>query len=307
MTHDDLDAELRVALFHHVGALKAKYGDAIPSGALTEGMVFRGERQPIWNPQQGIYKPKRLGRDGAALSIQTSFSSPYDDRAPGDNASEDRFIYRYRGQNVDHPDNRALRQAFIHARPILYLLAVEPGVYEADFPFYVVADKPADLAFELMADAPSQFSPDFSRPAIDNLPLKAYATRAVRTRLHQRRFRFSVLSAYRRQCAMCRLKHEILLDAAHILPDRDERGLPVVSNGLSLCKIHHSAYDVGILGVSADYRVHLRRDILDQVDGPMLKHGLQDMHGQLIQTPRSAADRPNRDFLDERFARFLAA
>ncbi|MGH7627862.1 MAG: HNH endonuclease, partial [Gemmatimonadales bacterium] len=83
----------------------------------------------------------------------------------------------------------------------------------------------------------------------------------MKYRLHQERFRFSVLSAYGKQCAMCRLRHVPLLDAAHIIPDREERGLPEVPNGLALCRIHHGAYDVHILGVDPDYRVHVRTDV----------------------------------------------
>jgi putative restriction endonuclease len=60
------------------------------------------------------------------------------------------------------------------------------------------------------------------------------------------------------------------------LDGRHERpGLPEVPNGLALCKIHHSAYDVNILGVSPDYRVHIRSDVLREHDGPMLKWGLE--------------------------------
>ena len=121
------------------------------------------------------------------------------------------------------------------------------------------------------------------------------------------RFRYLVLSAYRRQCAMCRLRHAPLLDAAHILPDREERGVPEIPNGIALCRIHHGAYDVGILGVDPEYRIHLRRDILEEHDGPMLRHGLQEMHGGLIQVPRRAQHLPRREYLSERFARFLAA
>jgi putative restriction endonuclease len=62
------------------------------------------------------------------------------------------------------------------------------------------------------------------------------------------------------------------------LDGRHERpGLPEVPNGLALCKIHHSAYDVNILGVSPDYRVHIRADVLREHDGPMLRWGLQEM------------------------------
>ena len=307
MSLDDRDRALRIALFAHVQRLRDLGGGVIHATELSRGIQFEGQRQPIWNQQKGIYKPQWLGPNGAALTIQTSFESPYDDRLPSDDASEDRFIYRYRGSRVDHPDNRALRRAMELGRPLLYLVAEAPGVYRPEFPFYVVADRPDELAFELMADAMGDLAASFDRPVTDNIPLKAYATRAVRQRLHQARFRYLVLTAYRGQCSMCRLKHEPLLDAAHILPDRDDRGKPEVPNGLSLCKIHHSAYDVGILGVSPDYGIHLRADVLDEVDGPMLRHGLQEMHGKMIQVPRAPINRPNQDYLAERFSKFLAA
>ena len=89
--------------------------------------------------------------------------------------------------------------------------------------------------------------------------------------------------------------------------DRDERGRPEVPNGLSLCKIHHAAYDANILGVAPDYLVHVRRDILEEHDGPMLKHGLQDMDGHRIILPRVALKRPNPEYLEARFTQFRAA
>jgi putative restriction endonuclease len=178
---------------------------------------------------------------------------------------------------------------------------------EPDFPFYVVADRPEQLAFELMANVPGDLSRHLDEPADANLPLKAYATRMVRQRLHQQRFRYSLLRAYRNQCSMCRLRYDPLLDAAHIVPDHQEHGKPEVPNGLSLCKIHHSAFDVGILGIDPDYRIHLRRDVLVATDGPMLRHGLQEIHGGLIEVPKGPELRHRREYLAERFERFLAA
>lgn len=299
----ELDLELRLAVFDHIDRLRRTTGGEIEARVLNEGLIFRGERIPIWSQQKGIFRPRVLRDPGAALSIQTAFDSPYDDRL---DPADDRFVYRYRGTDPNHPDNVALRRAMELGRPLLYLVAVEPGVYEPVFPCYVVADSPEQLAFYLMADAYGDLGATFGDP-LGNIPLKAYATRAVKQRLHQDRFRYLVLSAYRRQCSMCRLRHAALLDAAHILPDRDERGNPEIPNGLSLCRIHHGAYDVGILGVDPDYRIHLRRDVLEEHDGPMLLHGLQEMHGGLIQVPRREQHLPRREYLAERFARFLAA
>ena len=61
-----------------------------------------------------------------------------------------------------------------------------------------------------------------------------------------------------------------LLDAAHSTPDSALLGEVVVSNGVSLCRLHHAAFDRLLLGVHPSYVVHVRRDILEEVDGPML-------------------------------------
>jgi putative restriction endonuclease len=107
---------------------------------------------------------------------------------------------------------------------------------------------------------------------------------------------------------VCRLRHSELLDAAHIVPDVDPRGLPVVRNGLALCKLHHAAFDRHIVGVRPDLVVEVRQDILDELDGPMLRHGLQDLHGhRLLVIPGRRDDRPDADLLAERYERFRAA
>ncbi len=116
-----------------------------------------------------------------------------------------------------------------------------------------------------------------------------------------------MLEAYREHCSICRLRHHELLEAAHILADSDPEGEPVVSNGLALCKLHHAAFDANILGVHPDYRVEVRFDVLEEIDGPMLKHVLQGFHGAVLLVPTQLAQKPNRLFLEERYARFKKA
>src|SRR5436305_13854341 len=110
------DDELRAAVFAHIRLLRDRYFGRIPREELSAGVSIRGERIPIWNYQKGIFKPAALGRDGAALSIQTSTESPYED-APDPEAGQ--FIYKYRGTDPDHPDNVALRNAMYLQRPLL--------------------------------------------------------------------------------------------------------------------------------------------------------------------------------------------
>jgi len=297
----DLDEELRAATFALVQQLRERYGGRIPRRELMAGVSLRGERVPIWNYQKGIFKPAALGRHGAALSVQTSAGSPYADEHDADAGH---FVYKYRGTDREHPDNVALRRAMWAQRPIVYLVAVDPGFYDAVLPVYVAGDDPAALHFTLVADQLNARTP--GDPAL-TVVRREYATRAVMQRLHQQQFRRLVLSAYQERCAICRLRHLELLDAAHILPDRDPRGEPVVTNGLGLCKIHHSAYDAHIIGIDPDARVHVRVDILAEVDGPMLRYGLQAVHGTRLNLPRRGEHRPNRDFLAERYERFRAA
>ena len=73
-------------------------------------------------------------------------------------------------------------------------------------------------------------------------------------------------------------------------------GEPVITNGLGLCKIHHSAFDANIIGVYPDALVHVREDILKEKDGPMLRYGLQDMAGAKLVLPRKIELRPVASF-----------
>ena len=298
----DLDTALRIAVFAHIQQLRARYSNRIPSVELNAGIQFRGQRVPIWNYMKGIFKPAILGRNGVALSIQTSAESPYDDVHDPDAGH---FVYKYRGTDPEQADNVALRNAMILQRPLLYLVAVDPGVYDAILPVYVENDNPALHQVQLVADQLSQVT--IPEPETLKTVRREYVTRAVMHRLHQHEFRRVVLRAYRESCSICRLKHLDLLDAAHILDDKHPLGEPIVSNGIGLCKIHHSAFDARILGIDADARVHIRKDVLEEIDGPMLKHGLQEVHGIQLALPRQKSDQPKREYLEERFAAFLAA
>lgn len=103
------------------------------------------------------------------------------------------------------------------------------------------------------------------------------------------------------------LRKAPLLDAAHITPDPAGHGYPVVTNGMALCKIHHAAYDEKILGISPDYNVHISPRVLAEVDGPMLKYGLQEMNRRPLWLPAHSKEQPDRDRLSARFEEFKQA
>ena len=242
-----------------------------------------------------------MQRGPAALSIKTTIDSPYDDEILGDE-----FIYAYRAGSIDHADNRALRAAYELQAPIVYFFATRRAHYEAFYPCFVIDDNPRRR--QVRVTKGEMVGPvDEQEPRLLPDPIeRRYANREVRVRMHQGRFRGVVLPAYKEQCAICRLKEVRLLDAAHIIGDVDPRGEAEISNGLSLCSIHHRAFDADLVGVSPDYDVHVSRRLLDDEDGPMLDV-LKTAQGVRIILPRLSASHPDRERLATRFERFQQA
>jgi putative restriction endonuclease len=299
------DAGVRVAAFEYIDGLRKVYGDSLPRAALTEGFVYGGRRVPLVGPQ-GIFKPAVL--DAIPLSITTAPEIAGRDRPYQDEISDEGpILYKYRGTDRNHPDNVGLRRAMELQIPLVHFEGLERGLYFARYPVYIVGDYPRALTFHVLADE----LPIARRELILGEPSddarRKYVTRQTMQRLHQEKFRVQILRAYQASCTVCQLRHRPLLDAAHILPDKDPRSLPIVSNGLSLCKLHHAALDAKIIGIRPDLVVEVRPDVLNEIDGPMLEHGLQEMAGRMIKVPRRPDQQPNAGFLEERFELFRQA
>lgn len=216
--------------------------------------------------------------------------------------------YAYRGTDPEHPDNRGLRTAMARRLPLVYFFGLVPGRYLAVRPVFIVGDSREELFFDVAVDdAHVSLMPSVGDAVAEDRTAirREYVTAVVRRRLHQQAFRMRVIEAYREQCSFCRLRHVELLDAAHITGDALPEGEPVVSNGLSLCKLHHAAFDQYFLTVRPDYVIEVRQSVLEEEDGPMLRHGLQGMHLQRITLPRSSVLQPDRLRLEERYEAFL--
>jgi putative restriction endonuclease len=295
---DDLDARMRLAMFAHLDRVSAAHPDGVPSNVINS-FTFDGEPVRLI-VQPGIRKPAQLA---AALTIRTTYTpsgmqAPYEDEVDPDGS----LRYKWRGTDPAHADNRALREAMVRRAPLAYFYPVARGVYHAIYPVYLVEEDPQ--AHEFAVDLGEYAGRgEGAESALD----RRYARRLTLHRLHQVIFRPKVLRAYESRCALCRLGHAPLLDAAHILPDHHERGEPVVPNGLTMCKIHHAAYDANIIGIRPDAVVEVRNDVLVEIDGPMLRHGLQEMHGSAIHLPRRRRDQPDPTRLEERYEQFRSA
>jgi|LFRM01.1.fsa_nt_gb putative restriction endonuclease len=300
----EMDFQIRMAVFKWLEEQVMRYGDLLPRDILEQGFFFNGQRITLVGPQ-GIWKPKALE---LPLSITTVASGPYNDAF----LMEGLLKYRYRGSDPYHRDNVGLREVMRKKIPLVYFLGIEPGKYLAVWPVFIVDDLPQDLTFLVLIDEKS-LAENYGKSKPEEMLYvyeeaidygRRYVTSQATARLHQRVFRARVLTAYREQCAFCRLRYPQLLDAAHIIPDKKEGGEPVVPNGLSLCKIHHAAFDNNLIGVNPDYYIIVRDDILREFDGPMLKHGIQKIHKQKIILPSNKAHWPDRERLEIRFKQF---
>lgn len=270
-------------------------------GELAE-FRFDGTRIPLMDAGRGIRKPASLD---AALSVRTVFTPPNAVPPYADEAGADGFLrYKIRGDDHLHPENVALRTAMQRGLPLIWFVGVSSGLYLARYPIFLVEEEPAAHQFVVALDPMQARS---WHPGSADEDERRYAETVAHRRVHQPLFRARVLRAYERRCAVCRLRHVALLDASHIVSDRHELGQPVVPNGLALCKIHHAAFDQNIIGISPDLVVGVRRDILEEVDGPMLRHGLQEMQGTTITVPTMRAAQPDRARLEVRYHEFRAA
>ena len=303
MAEPDIDLALRTSAFKRARELQRLYDDVVPLQVLREGFEHDGSRVSFGSFQRGIHRPRQL-RGPAALAVVTAPPAP-GKKAPYEDLIDERagaVIYSYRDGPIDQPDNRALRAAFAEQVPLIYFQGVAPSQYAVLAPVYVTSDDPNARCVLMEPGLPVA---DTGPAGLTSPPdVRRYALGEFKIRLHQHQFHRDVMRAYRRRCTICALKRPELIQAAHIVGDATPLGIAAVVNGLALCAIHHLAYDRNLLGVDPGGVVHIARPLLDEIDGPMLREGLQGFHGRPIAQPRRESDRPDPERLALRFAEF---
>jgi putative restriction endonuclease len=304
MILSDLDSQVRLAAFRFLDEQTRIHGEVLARKTLERGFDFNDERVPLISPK-GIFTPRIMTLPLTFCTVPPSMGKvrPYDD-----GFVNGVFRYRYRGTDPSQRDNAGLRKCSELGLPLIYLYGVVPGEYIPVWPVFIVGDDPANLSFRVDVDDKNVISDkDLLIKGTGSEDKRRYITVETQHRLHQQSFRLRILRAYRERCAICHLQHEELLEAAHIVSDKHPLGEPIIPNGLALCKLHHAAFERNILGISPDYVIDIRRDILEETDGPMLKYGLQQIQGQSINTPKTPDWKPSRDLLAIRFDEFRKA
>jgi putative restriction endonuclease len=270
---------------------------------------FQGRNYRLLGPQTGIWRPKELS---SAISFSTAYVTnpakrPYEDEVGPDGL----LRYKWRGTDRNQADNVALRTAMERGDDLIWFVGVgfegvSTQVYKPIFPVRLVAEEPGERQFVVSLEAGQRhMGGEVSGQVLEIA--KKYNEQVVKVRYHQPIFRSQVLRAYEQRCAICRLPFTQLLDAAHIHEDA-KGGIAHVTNGLALCKIHHGAFDSQLLGISADYTIHISDRVLKTFDGPTLQHSLKEMNGKKLgQVPDRRDQQPSKELLAERFDRFKQA
>jgi putative restriction endonuclease len=183
-----------------------------------------------------------------------------------DEATNSGYWYAYRAGARGERDNLALQAAFELQVPIVYFRSALAGSYLALYPMYVEENDTHSKRVHLAPVAIHLGGP----VALTGVE-RVYAVRETRVRLHQVHFRGLVIPAYAEKCT-----------------------------------IHHRAYDEDLVGIDADYTVHVAPRLLEDEAGPMLEL-LKTFHRKPISLPRRETSRPDRELLAERFDRFARA
>lgn len=319
------DMAVRMAAFHRLQQLEKLHGPILPWEIIAEGFLFEGKRLRFANRARGIFRPSSMAsaEEPAALSIKSVVPREGREQRYDDLFSySGTLLYHFQGTNPDAWDNRLLKAAFEQQVPLIYFCGVSPGEYQPVWPVYISELDIERLRCEVRAGElptlpnvtvrPGERPASWPPPPFEQLGEldieRRYATRQVQQRLHQARFRVEVLAAYKDRCAICRLPAKALLEAAHIIPDRETHGHAEVPNGLALCRLHHGAFDAELLGIRPDYVIELAPQLLAAHDGPTLEQGLKSFHLKpLPQRPTRRADWPKPDYLEQRYHGFLSA
>ncbi|WP_405848547.1 HNH endonuclease [Streptomyces niveus] len=115
----------------------------------------------------------------------------------------------------------------------------------------------------------------------------AYA-RGVRKRRKRRAgFAEEVLRAYAYACAFCGFdgaigRNPVGLEAAHVRWHSQD-GPEDVGNGLALCSLHHTLFDLGVLGLLPDLRIQVSQLYVARSRAGQV---IDDLHGESVATPR---------------------
>lgn len=122
-------------------------------------------------------------------------------------------------------------------------------------------------------------------------------THSVNRKQRNEVFRSKIKEIYEYRCAICGKKRFTLakypeVEASHIYP-KEKNGSDDLRNGIALCKLHHWAFDNGLLAITNDYHVIVR----DEIKSDTNYEEIYKYDGKKIQLPKCPQLYPHPIFL----------
>ena len=227
---------------------------AMPPAAVTPGYL---REKGIYGGMQGIWVDKARTGSLTSDAAGATVSILHTGRHYADDLTDEGIIYHYprttRPASRDAGEVQATKNAAAASLPVF---VISPGQRTAQRHVrlsWVVDHDDINRQFLILF---GDQSPNYREPAQANAPFDLFAPTStkstlVKTRPGQQRFRFQVLKRYGAKCAVCNIRHQTLLKAAHIC-GKAEQGADDWRNGLPLCATHHDAFDAFFFGIEPD-------------------------------------------------------
>ena len=148
------------------------------------------------------------------------------------------------------------------------------------------------------------FTPALEAPICDAVGLDltgldevVYIPAEKKRRKRRSGFAEEVLHAYAYACAFCGFdgalgRNPVGLEAAHVRWHSQD-GPDEVNNGLALCSLHHTLFDLGVLGLLPDLRIQVSQLYVAR---SMAGQAIDALQGQPVATPR-----PGRPTIDPKY------
>ncbi|EMA62451.1 HNH endonuclease [Halorubrum lipolyticum] len=254
--------------------------------------------------------PRRDARDRRYVLLFATEDGPYDD-----DVTRGRFEYVGEGLDGDQsetsPGNSTLIDAVDGGIPVHFfykptdakeweyhgLVSVVDHEFEErdgrDVIVFTMENRSAEPDSEPSDDAGAD-----ANAAADPPKLTVEEDRFVESRRRERDPEFveDVRAAYDRTCVVCGRRRETPdgrpeVEAAHVYP-KAERGVDEVRNGVTLCRLHHWAFDAGWIAFTDDYEVVVK-------DAPEREgyYEFKQLEGDSLVFPEGSSIRPHPDFV----------
>lgn len=124
--------------------------------------------------------------------------------------------------------------------------------------------------------------------------------RTLTSKVRSAEFSRKVKQAYGYKCAFCGKarkndKGQPEVEAAHIYP-KHLNGQDKLWNGLSLCRLHHWAFDGGLITINENFEILVRHSIIDDQE----YHEISELNGKTIYLPENKISRPEKKAITKR-------